>query len=80
MVTKKEIREYFAKFGKEGGKKRAKNMTAEQRAEAARKASQARWAKLDRSMEELKQNLAELEGKTKPRATKPRKSGSPSAP
>ena len=72
MVTKKEIREYFAKFGKQGGKKRAKNMTAEQRAEGARKASQARWAKLDRTMEKLKQNLAEVESKAKPRAGKRR--------
>jgi hypothetical protein len=45
MTTKAEIRDYFAKFGKQGGKTRAKNMTAEQRKEAARKAVQARWAK-----------------------------------
>jgi hypothetical protein len=45
MPSKREISEYFAKFGKEGGKKRARNMTPEQRQEASRKASQARWAK-----------------------------------
>jgi general stress protein YciG len=45
MTTKAEIREYFAKFGKQGGKKRAKNMTPEERKEASRKAAQARWGK-----------------------------------
>ena len=45
MTTKQEIRDYFAKFGKQGGKTRAKNMTVEQRAESARKAAKARWAK-----------------------------------
>lgn len=45
-----ELREYLAKLGKKGGKKggpaRAANMTAEQRSESARKAVQARWAKV----------------------------------
>jgi len=45
MATKAEIRDYFARFGKQGGKTRAKNMSPEQRKEAARKASKARWAK-----------------------------------
>jgi hypothetical protein len=45
MTTKAEIRDYFAKFGKEGGKTRAKNMTPEERSAAARKAVEARWAK-----------------------------------
>ena len=44
-ATVKEIRAYFAKFGKEGGKARAKNLTPEQRRASARKAAQARWAK-----------------------------------
>jgi hypothetical protein len=44
-VTRKEIRDYFAKFGKEGGKARARNLTPEQRKASARKAAQARWAK-----------------------------------
>jgi hypothetical protein len=39
------VREYFAKFGKQGGKKRAANMTPEQRSDIARRASQARWAR-----------------------------------
>ena len=45
MPSKKEIREYFAKFGRKGGKATAKKMTPEERSEAARKAVQARWAK-----------------------------------
>jgi hypothetical protein len=45
VPSKQEISEYFAKFGKQGGKKRARRMTAEQRAESAKKAAQARWAK-----------------------------------
>jgi hypothetical protein len=45
MATKADIREYFARFGKQGGKTRAKNMTPEQRKEAARRASAARWSK-----------------------------------
>jgi hypothetical protein len=43
------IREYFSKLGSKGGKKggpaRAANMTAEERAESARKAVLARWKK-----------------------------------
>jgi hypothetical protein len=44
-----ELREYFAKIGKKGGKKggavRASRMTPEERAESARRAVQARWAR-----------------------------------
>jgi len=44
-----DVRAYFARMGKKGGKiggsSRAANMTAEERSEAARKAVQARWAK-----------------------------------
>jgi hypothetical protein len=45
MATKQEIREVFAKFGRQGGKAAARKMTPEQRKESARKAAQARWAK-----------------------------------
>ena len=53
IVAKKrlppEIRDFFVKMGRKGGKLggsvRAANMTAEQRSESARKAVQARWAK-----------------------------------
>jgi hypothetical protein len=48
VTTKAEIRDYFAKFGKQGGKARARNMTAEQRKAAARKAVEARWARVKR--------------------------------
>jgi hypothetical protein len=37
--------EFFRKKGSIGGRRRAKNMTAEQRSEQARKAVQARWVK-----------------------------------
>jgi len=40
-----EAQEAFKKFGKAGGRSRAKRMTAEQRREAARKAVQARWTR-----------------------------------
>jgi len=44
-----ELREYFAKIGKKGGKKggaaRASMMTEGERSESARRAVQARWAK-----------------------------------
>jgi hypothetical protein len=46
MVTRQEMREAAAAFGKEGGKARAKNMTAQQRKDGARKAAKARWAKV----------------------------------
>jgi hypothetical protein len=53
MTTKAEIRDYFAKFGKQGGKKRAQNMTPEERKAAARKAVEARWAKQKAELREL---------------------------
>jgi hypothetical protein len=52
MAKKKlppDIRDYFVKMGRKGGKlggtARAANMTAKERSESARKAVQARWAK-----------------------------------
>jgi len=45
LMTKKEIGEYFAKFGRMGGRAAAAKMTPEQRKASARKAAQARWAK-----------------------------------
>jgi hypothetical protein len=49
VTSRKEISAYFAKFGKQGGKARAKNLTPEQRKASARKAAQARWAKKKRT-------------------------------
>ena len=45
MTTRKEISEYFAKFGKKGGKATAQKLTPEQRKASAQKAAKARWAK-----------------------------------
>ena len=45
-MKRSEIAKYFAKFGKRGGKAHAKKLTAVQRKESARKAAQARWAKV----------------------------------
>ena len=59
MATKQEIRDYFAKFGKEGGKTRARNMTAEQRRDAARKASEARWAQNEKRIAEAMKEVNE---------------------
>ena len=44
-MTRKEIREYFAKFGRKGGQATARKLTPEQRKASARKAALARWAK-----------------------------------
>ena len=45
-----ELHEFFSRIGKKGGKRggvaAAKSLTAEQRAERARKAALARWDKL----------------------------------
>jgi hypothetical protein len=45
-----EVRAYFVKMGKKGGKLggtiRAANLTPEQRSESARKAVRARWARI----------------------------------
>jgi len=39
------LKEHLSKLGRKGGLARSKNMTPEQRREAARKAVGARWAK-----------------------------------
>jgi hypothetical protein len=44
MKLPKAAIEFFQEQGRIGGKKRAANLTAEQRSEHARKAVQARWA------------------------------------
>lgn len=40
-----EFSDYLRKLGRKGGKKRAKTLTPERRAEIARKAAKARWDK-----------------------------------
>jgi hypothetical protein len=49
MATKREIREYFAKFGRKGGKATAQKLSVEERIESARHAAQARWSKQKKS-------------------------------
>ncbi len=41
-----KAKSYAAEFARLGGKARAKKLTPEERSEAARKAVQARWAKV----------------------------------
>lgn len=48
MPTKEEIREYFAKFGRKGGKASARKlakMSPEERSAMKRRAAEARWGK-----------------------------------
>jgi hypothetical protein len=45
MPSKQEIRDYFAKFGRKGGKATARKLTAKQRKEIAQNAAKARWDK-----------------------------------
>jgi hypothetical protein len=46
-------------LGRRGGKATAKNRTAEERAEAARKAVQARWSKQRAELEKLTREIKE---------------------
>lgn len=48
-------------LGRRGGKARARKLTAEQRSEAARKAVEARWAKLRALTNEITQRSKALE-------------------
>jgi len=45
MKLPDEVREFFRRQGRIGGKRRAQNLTPEERSEGARRAVQARWAK-----------------------------------
>ena len=45
MKLPDEVREFFRRQGRIGGKTRAQNLTPEERSEGARRAVQARWAK-----------------------------------
>jgi general stress protein YciG len=53
-------------LGRKGGHARAANMTPEQRSEAARKAVEARWSRIET-------NLSALEAKQRERAKKNKK-------
>ena len=49
MKLPDDVREFFRRQGKIGGKKRLETLTAEERREIARKAAQARWGKARQS-------------------------------
>jgi hypothetical protein len=53
------LKEHLANLGRKGGQTRAQRMTKEQRSEAARKAVQARWAKMDKKLAETEAVIAE---------------------
>ncbi len=48
VMIKKEFRPLFQEAGRVGGRRAAENMTPEARAERARRAALARWAKAKR--------------------------------
>lgn len=59
-------------LGRKGGQARAKNLTPEQRSESARQASEARWAKTLRDLDEKNATLARTKApKQKKEAGKP---------
>jgi hypothetical protein len=74
MTTKQEIRDYFAKFDKEGGKATARNRTPEERSDAARKAVEARWAKnenrIAKALKEVNEGTKTLLGRARARKAK----------
>lgn len=45
MKLPKQVSEFFKKSGAQGGRRRAKALTSEQRKEIAKKAAKARWTK-----------------------------------
>jgi hypothetical protein len=57
-----EIRDYLAKIGRKGGKRRVQNQTPEQRIDSARNAAQARWAK---KLDDLQKNLTQTNSQLK---------------
>jgi len=77
MVSKQEIRDYFAKFGRKGGKATAKKMTPEERTEKMRRAAQARWAKekqqIETSLHEINDTTERLEHAAQARRAKKEK-------
>jgi hypothetical protein len=52
MVKKSALSKHLARLGRKGGAAAAKNRTAAERAEHARKASRARWAKARKNLGE----------------------------
>jgi len=60
-------------LGRKGGKARALSLTPEQRSEAARKAVEARWAKADKLIDEIKERSKKLEKRAVARLRKTKK-------
>jgi hypothetical protein len=52
----KPIRDYFAQYGREGGKIRKAKMTPEERTESARHAARARWKNKGKTVNKRKKN------------------------
>ncbi len=48
-------------LGRKGGEARAKNLTPQQRSDAARKAVEARWAKMDKALDKLEKQTTRTE-------------------
>jgi hypothetical protein len=48
-----EVTEYLKKLGKKGGTARAKNLTPKERKDSARKAAEARWAKMRELVDDI---------------------------
>lgn len=57
------LKEHLASLGRKGGKARAKNLTPQERSESAKKAINARWAKLRAEVKEIKEGTKRLEKK-----------------
>jgi hypothetical protein len=57
-------------LGRKGGEARAKNLTAAQRSDSARKAVAARWEKTKRLVEEIREGSKALERKNRAKAKK----------
>lgn len=65
MPTEQEIREYFANFGRLGGKATAEKRTPAQRKRAAKKAADARWARLKELADDIDAKTKALDKKAK---------------
>lgn len=63
---------YATEFARKGGKARAKKLTPEERSESARKAVEARWAKLRETVRDISERSKALEKRATLRA-KPKK-------
>ena len=55
----------ITEFARMGGKARARKLTKQQRSDAARKAVEARWARIDKSMAKTEAILDSLEQKSR---------------